>query len=89
MWWRRYWPIPVDDLVDARARVEAVARFRGTPEFEPVTVAFKRVANILKGVDHQGGWMSARFEAPEEGDLHKQYQASEKRFSADDQGDGI
>jgi glycyl-tRNA synthetase beta chain len=42
-----------DDLVDAQARVEAVARFRGTPEFTPVAVAFKRVANILKGVDHK------------------------------------
>ena len=71
-----------DDLVDARARVEAVAKFRGAPEFEPVTVAFKRVANILKGVDHQGQVDTARFEAPEEGDLHRQYQAIEKRFSA-------
>jgi len=71
-----------DDLVDARARVEAVTGFRGAPEFEPVTVAFKRVANILKGVDHQGQVDTARFEAPEEGDLHRQYQAIEKRFSA-------
>jgi len=71
-----------DDLADARARVEAVARFRGTPEFEPITVAFKRVANILKGVDHQGQVDTACFEAPEEGDLHKQYQTIERRFSA-------
>jgi len=71
-----------DDLVDARARVAAVARFRGAPEFEPVTVAFKRVANILKGVDRKGQVDAARFEAPEEADLHKQYQTTEKRFSA-------
>jgi glycyl-tRNA synthetase beta chain len=71
-----------DDLVDARARVEAVARFRVAPEFEPVTVAFKRVANILKGVDHQGKVDMARFEVPEEGDLHNHYQAIEKRFAA-------
>lgn len=71
-----------DDLADARARVEAVAKFRGAPEFEPITVAFKRVANILKGVDHQGQVDTACFEAPEEGDLHKQYQTIEKRFSA-------
>jgi glycyl-tRNA synthetase beta chain len=71
-----------DDLVDARARVEAVAKFRGTPEFEPVTVAFKRVANILKGVDQTGKIDMARFEAPEERDLHKQYQAIEKSVSA-------
>jgi glycyl-tRNA synthetase beta chain len=72
----------LDDLLDARARVEAVAGFRGTPEFAPVTVAFKRVANILKGVDHKGGVDISRFETPEEGDLHKQYQTIEKRFSA-------
>jgi glycyl-tRNA synthetase beta chain len=71
-----------DDLVDARARVEAVTGFRRTPDFEPVTVAFKRVANILKGVDHKGKVDAARFEAPEEGDLHKQYQAIEKSVSA-------
>jgi glycyl-tRNA synthetase beta chain len=72
----------IDDLLDARARVEAVAKFRGTPEFEPVTVAFKRVANILKGVDHRGKVDISRFEVPEEGDLHKQYQTIEKRFAA-------
>lgn len=38
-----------DDLVDAAARAEAMAALRSTPEFEPIAVAFKRVANILKG----------------------------------------
>jgi glycyl-tRNA synthetase beta chain len=71
-----------DDLVDARARVEAVARFRGRAEFEPVTVAFKRVANILKGVEHQGKVDPALFEAPEEQELHNQYQTIGKRFSS-------
>jgi len=74
--------VQIDDLVDARVRVEAVARFRGTPEFTPVAVAFKRVANILKGVDHQGQVDTACFEAPEERDLHDEYQAIEKKFSA-------
>jgi len=73
--------VQFDDLVDARARVEAVARFRGSPEFEPVAVAFKRVANILKDVDRKGRVDPARFETPEEGDLHNQYEAIEKRFS--------
>jgi glycyl-tRNA synthetase beta chain len=71
-----------DDLVDARARVEAVTGFRGTPEFEPVTVAFKRVANILKGIDRTGKIDSSRFEAPVEEDLHKKYRAIEKSVSA-------
>ncbi|OGP54300.1 MAG: glycine--tRNA ligase subunit beta [Deltaproteobacteria bacterium RBG_13_52_11] len=74
--------VQCDDLVDARARVEAVARFRGRPEFEPVAVAFKRVANILKGVDHKGRIDTACFEAPEEQALHGQYQEIEGKFSA-------
>jgi glycyl-tRNA synthetase beta chain len=72
-----------DDLVDAQARVKAIAAFRGTPEFEPVTVAFKRVANILKGVGKTGKIDTARFEAPEERDLHKQYQVIEKKYAAE------
>jgi glycyl-tRNA synthetase beta chain len=71
-----------DDLVDARARVKAVAQFRGRPEFEPVTVAFKRVANILRGTDHKGEVDPALFEAPEEQKLHNHYQMIEKKFSA-------
>jgi glycyl-tRNA synthetase beta chain len=45
-------------------------------------VAFKRVANILKGVDRKGQVDTACFEAPEEQELHAKYQAIEKRFSA-------
>jgi glycyl-tRNA synthetase beta chain len=71
-----------DDLVDARARVEAVAQFKGRPEFEPVTVAFKRVANILKGVDHTGKLDPTRFETPQEKDLHKRYQEIAGKCSA-------
>lgn len=71
-----------DDLVDARARVEAVTRFRGSPEFEPVTVAFKRVVNILKGVDHKNKVDPARFETTEEKDLHARYQQIGGNFSA-------
>jgi len=41
-----------DDLVDVKARVAAVAEFKTHPDFEPLTVAFKRVGNIIKeGVD--------------------------------------
>jgi len=70
-----------DDLVDARARVEAVARFRGGPEFEPVAVAFKRVANILKGADYKNKVDPARFETPQETDLHERYGEIAGRFS--------
>ncbi len=71
-----------DDLVDARARVEAVDRFRGSPEFEPVAVAFKRVVNILKGVDYNNKVDPARFESTEEKDLHARYQEIGGKFSA-------
>lgn len=38
-----------DDVVDAAARAHALAALRASPDFEPIGVAFKRVANILKG----------------------------------------
>jgi glycyl-tRNA synthetase beta chain len=41
-----------DDLVDVKARITALAEFKTHPDFEPLTVAFKRVGNIIKeGVD--------------------------------------
>ncbi len=41
-----------DDLVDVRDRIAALAEFKTHPDFEPLTVAFKRVGNIIKkGVD--------------------------------------
>lgn len=39
----------IDDVPDAVARAEAVAHLRDRPDFEPLGVAFKRVANIIKG----------------------------------------
>jgi glycyl-tRNA synthetase beta chain len=65
--------VQFDDLVDARARVEALTSFRRKPEFEPVAVAFKRLANILKGEDHKNKVDPARFETPQEKDLHERY----------------
>ena len=73
--------VQFDDLVDARARVEAVARFRGSPEFEPLTVAFKRVVNILKGVQYNNKVDPARFETPQEKALHERYGKIAGRFS--------
>ncbi len=41
-----------DDLVEVRSRIAALAEFKTHPDFEPLTVAFKRVGNIIKdGVD--------------------------------------
>ncbi len=40
------------DLVDVKARIVALAEFKTHPDFEPLTVAFKRVGNIIKdGID--------------------------------------
>jgi glycyl-tRNA synthetase beta chain len=37
-----------DDIVDAIARAQAVAKVRPSPDFESISVAFKRMKNILK-----------------------------------------
>jgi glycyl-tRNA synthetase beta chain len=37
-----------DDIVDARARIAALAEFKTHPDFEPLSVAFKRIGNIIK-----------------------------------------
>ncbi|AMV71401.1 glycine--tRNA ligase subunit beta [Desulfuromonas carbonis] len=38
-----------DDVVDAVARVKALAELKGRADFEPLAIAFKRVVNIIKG----------------------------------------
>jgi glycyl-tRNA synthetase beta chain len=43
-----------DDVVDAVARAEAVARVRPSPDFESVSVAFKRMKNILRQASEAG-----------------------------------
>jgi len=41
-----------DDLVQVRDRIAALNEFKAHPDFEPLTVAFKRVGNIIKeGLD--------------------------------------
>ena len=41
-----------DDLVNVKTRIAALAEFKTHPDFEPLTVAFKRVGNIIKeGID--------------------------------------
>jgi glycyl-tRNA synthetase beta chain len=37
-----------DDLVDVKARIAALAEFKSHPDFEPLSVAFKRIGNIIK-----------------------------------------
>ena len=37
-----------DDVVDAIARAEAVSEVRGSEDFASISVAFKRIKNILR-----------------------------------------
>jgi glycyl-tRNA synthetase beta chain len=37
-----------DDVVDAVARAEAVSKVRPSPDFESISIAFKRIKNILR-----------------------------------------
>jgi glycyl-tRNA synthetase beta chain len=37
-----------DDVVDAAARTEAVSKVRGSADFESISIAFKRMKNILR-----------------------------------------
>ncbi len=50
-----------DDAVSAEARARALGRMRARADFEPLGVAFKRVANILKGQAAGGAPDPARF----------------------------
>ncbi len=59
-----------DDLVDVRARIAALAEFKTHPDYEPLSVAFKRVGNIIKeGVDAPID--PSLFEDDAEGGLYK------------------
>jgi len=70
-----------DDVVDAIARAEAVSEVRGSEGFVSISVAFKRIKNIVQpwleslGADRtgigagEGSWTSERFEEGAERDL--------------------
>ena len=43
-----------DDVMDALARAEAVAKVRPSPDFESISIAFKRMKNILRQASEAG-----------------------------------
>lgn len=43
-----------DDVVDAVARAEAVSKVRGSADFESISIAFKRIKNILRQANETG-----------------------------------
>ncbi len=50
-----------DDVVDAVARAQAVATVRPSPDFESISIAFKRMKNILRQAHEIGSAPAAEF----------------------------
>ncbi len=48
-----------DDVVDAVARAEAVAKVRPSEDFEAISTSFKRMKNILRQATEAGKWKAA------------------------------
>jgi glycyl-tRNA synthetase beta chain len=51
-----------NDVVDVTARAEAVARVRGSDDFEHIGVAFKRIKNILRQAKETGKRLALKFD---------------------------
>ncbi|HOC39642.1 MAG TPA: glycine--tRNA ligase subunit beta, partial [Thermodesulfobacteriota bacterium] len=64
------------DLVDVVARIEALQAMKGRPDFEPLAVAFKRIANIIAA--HPAGAVHPELltESAEK-ELHQAFQSRE------------
>jgi glycyl-tRNA synthetase beta chain len=70
-----------DDLIDAAARISALSAFKTRPDFEELSVTFKRVGNIVKeGVEATID--QALFEEPAEGALYTAIESVAKIVSA-------
>jgi glycyl-tRNA synthetase beta chain len=52
-----------DDVVDAVARAEAVSNVRGSADFESISVAFKRIKNILRQANEGGKRVGSEFDS--------------------------
>ncbi len=51
-----------DDVVDAAARAEAVSKVRGSADFESISIACKRIKNILRQADEKNKLIAARLD---------------------------
>jgi len=56
--------IDSDDVVDAAARAEAVTKVRGSEDFESISIAFKRMKNILRQAKENKRHIADRLDAP-------------------------
>ena len=72
--------VQMDDLVDARRRIEALSRMRPLPEFESMVVAFKRVANIVRGTDYPQEPDPSLFIEEQERELYETFQGVKEEF---------
>ena len=52
-----------DDVVDAIARAEAVSEVRGSEDFASISVAFKRIKNILRQAKETNKTVAAQFDS--------------------------
>jgi glycyl-tRNA synthetase beta chain len=69
-----------DDLLDTVMRAMAIQNVRSRPEFEPLSIAFKRVMNILKG--YSGGVITPELlEEDAEKELYNAYVDLKERVS--------
>lgn len=73
-----------DDVVDALARAQAVAKVRPSPDFASISVAFKRTKNILRQANEAGREVAPQVKAAllqedAERDLAAQVPASAKK----------
>jgi glycyl-tRNA synthetase beta chain len=51
-----------DDVVDAAARAEAVSKVRGSADFESISIACKRIKNILRQASEKNKLVAARLD---------------------------
>jgi len=52
-----------DDVVDAAARAEAVSKVRGSDDFSSISIAFKRMKNILRQAAEKSNVIAIRVDA--------------------------
>lgn len=72
-----------DNIPDAWRRARALAAMKSRPDFEPLAIAFKRVANIIKktDIDHIGPVDKGLFQHPSETSLYRAYLDTEGKVA--------
>jgi glycyl-tRNA synthetase beta chain len=71
----------VRDLVTAGDKIRAMEVFKTHPDFQPLAIAFKRVVNIIRGVE-RGAVDPAKFEGDAERNLHEAFLKSRETVFA-------